>query len=85
MVTGEQIGWLTQDPETFTSFDDLWRAYQAQVEYLAGLNILASHIAGEAQKQWGHCPLMSSLLDDARGKATAGLTTLDEVLRVAYE
>ncbi len=27
----------------------------------------------------------SSLLDDARAKATAGLTTLDEVLRVAYE
>jgi formate C-acetyltransferase len=68
MVTGEQIGWPTQDPGTFTSFDDLWRAYQTQVEYLAGLNILASHIAGEGQKQWGHCPLMSSLLDDCLAK-----------------
>jgi formate C-acetyltransferase len=68
MVTGEQIGLPTPDPATFTSFDDLWRAYQTQVEYLAGLNILASHIAGEGQKKWGHCPLMSSLLDDCLAK-----------------
>ena len=68
MVTGEYIGLPTPDPATFGSFEDLWRAYQTQVEYLAGLNILASHIAGEAQKQWGHCPLMSSLLDDCLSK-----------------
>jgi formate C-acetyltransferase len=35
-----------------------------QVEYLAGLNLLASVLAGEGQKRRGHCPLMSSLLDD---------------------
>ena len=64
MVTGEQIGLPTGDSRTFASFDDLWRAYVEQVEYLAGLNILATHIAGEGQKRGGHCPLMSSLLDD---------------------
>jgi len=64
MVTGEQIGVSTGDPRGFSSFDDLWRAYVEQVEYLSGLNILASHIAGEGQKRGGHCPLMSSLLDD---------------------
>jgi formate C-acetyltransferase len=64
MISGEQIGWPTANPDQFSSFDDLWKAYQTQIEYLAGLNILASHIAGEAQKQLGHCPLMSSLLDD---------------------
>ena len=64
LLTGEPIGLPTGDPETFTAFEDLWEAYKAQVIYLAGLNILASHIAGEAQKEYGHCPLMSALLDD---------------------
>jgi formate C-acetyltransferase len=64
LITGAQVGLATESPESFESFEDLWRAYQAQVEYLAGLNILATHIAGELQKQHGHCPLMSSLLDD---------------------
>ena len=64
LVTGEEIGLPTGDPKTFISFDDLWEAYKVQVIYLAGLNILATHIAGEAQKQHGYCPLMSSLLDD---------------------
>jgi formate C-acetyltransferase len=64
MITGAQIGLHTGDPEQFRSYDDLWQAYVTQVEYLAGLNILATHIAGEEQKRSGHCPLMSSLLDD---------------------
>jgi formate C-acetyltransferase len=64
LMTGRQIGLKTGSPEDFTSFDDLWRAYVTQVEYLAGLNVLATHLAGEGQKRQGHCPLMSSLLDD---------------------
>jgi formate C-acetyltransferase len=64
MITGRQIGVSTKEPSEFTGFDDLWSAYKDQTEYLAGLNVLASHIAGEAQKQNGYCPLMSSLLDD---------------------
>jgi formate C-acetyltransferase len=36
----------------------------AQVEYLAGLNIAATWVNGEAQKEYVACPLMSSLLDD---------------------
>lgn len=64
MISGKQIGLPTGDPEAFSSFDDLWTAYKTQVEYLAGLNILATHIAGEMQKRLGYCPLMSSLLDD---------------------
>ncbi len=63
-LTGEQIGLPTGDPAGFGSFDDVWTAYVTQVQYLAGLNILATHIAGEVQKLYGHCPLMSALLDD---------------------
>ncbi|MHB9033832.1 MAG: glycyl radical protein [Anaerolineae bacterium] len=64
LMTGEQIGWPTPAPETFTGFEDLWQAYRQQIEYLGGLNVLATHVAGEAQKRAGHCPLMSSLLLD---------------------
>jgi len=64
MVTGAQIGPRTGEPEAFEGFADLWRAYVEQVEHLAGLDILASVLAGEGQKRRGHCPLMSSLLDD---------------------
>ncbi len=64
MITDKHIGIATGDPADFKSFDDLWSAYKNQIEYLAGLNVLATHIAGEIQKQFGFCPLMSSLLDD---------------------
>ena len=64
MITGAQIGVATGDPDTFRTFDELWRAYVEQVEYLASVNILSTLAAGEAQKRWGHCPLMSSLLAD---------------------
>jgi formate C-acetyltransferase len=64
MLTGEETGARTGRPEDFAGFEDLWRAYVTQVEYLAGLDVLASVLAGEAQKRRGHCPLMSSLLDD---------------------
>ena len=64
MITGAQIGLHTGDPAGFVGFQDLWDAYVAQVEYLSGLAILATLIAGEAQKRHAHCPLMSSLLDD---------------------
>ncbi len=64
LITGRLIGLETGDPAEFRSFDDLWQAYVTQVEYLAGLNILATHLAGEGQKRHGHCPLASSLLDD---------------------
>ena len=64
MISGELIGLPMPVCDDFDSFDDLWQAYRTQVEYLAGLNILATHISGEAQKQHVHCPLMSALLDD---------------------
>jgi formate C-acetyltransferase len=64
MITGSQIGPETPPPEQFRRFDDLWGAYKDQIEHLCGLNVLATLIAGEAQKRYVPCPLMSSLLDD---------------------
>ncbi|NLN46452.1 MAG: glycyl radical protein, partial [Clostridiaceae bacterium] len=64
MISGKQLGTTTPAPETFQSFEDLWAAYKDQIEYLSGLDVLATHISAEIQKQHGYCPLMSSLLDD---------------------
>jgi formate C-acetyltransferase len=63
-LTSEPIGVATRAPETFTGFSDLWEAYTTQVRYLASLDMLAATVAGTVQKQRGHCPFMSSLLED---------------------
>ncbi|MBP7402870.1 MAG: glycyl radical protein [Clostridia bacterium] len=63
MRSGARYGLPTGDPAGFRSFDDLWAAYRDQAECLSGLNLLAAHISSEVQKEHGHCPLMSSLLD----------------------
>lgn len=64
MISNKQIGTNTKNPSEFIDFNDLWLAYKDQIEYLVGLNVLATHISGEVQKQYGYCPLMSALLDD---------------------
>jgi pyruvate formate-lyase/glycerol dehydratase family glycyl radical enzyme len=64
MLSGELIGTVTPDSATFTGFADLWDAYTQQVEYLTGITVLASTIAATVQMRRGHCPLMSSLLND---------------------
>ena len=64
MITGEQIGVCSGNAADFEGFDDLWEAYVAQVQYLTAVDIQATQIAGTIQKRRGHCPLMSSLLDD---------------------
>ena len=64
MITGKRIGLPTGEPAGFQSFEDLWSAYKDQIEYLSGLDVLSTHITGEIQKQYGYCPLMSSLLED---------------------
>jgi formate C-acetyltransferase len=63
-VTGKRIGLATGRADCFASFEQVWEAYRAQVEYLCGLTMLAEVIAGEVHKHRGHCPLMSSMLDD---------------------
>ncbi len=64
LLTGTRIGKPTGEAGAFKSFEDLWSAYVTQVKYLAALDIQAAQIAGAIQKKRGHCPLMSSLLDD---------------------
>ena len=63
-TSGLRIGLPTGDAGKFESFEELKKAYETQSKYLMAVNIEAANIAGNVQKQLGHCPLMSCLLDD---------------------
>ena len=67
-TSGQRIGPPTGDPRGFTSFEQLKKAYELQSKYLMAVNIESANIAGNVQKQLGHCPLMSCLLDDCIAK-----------------
>ena len=65
MITGEQIGLPTPAPEAIPAVSTICgEPMSSRSSTWPGLNILATLIGGEAQKRRGHCPLMSSLLDD---------------------
>jgi formate C-acetyltransferase len=64
LTSGKKIGAETGDPALFGGFEDLFAAYSEQARWLAGVNITAAQIAGDAQKLLGHCPFCSALLDD---------------------
>ena len=68
LTSGAQIGLHTGDASAFTDFEDLFDAYARQARWLTGVNIASAQIAGDAQKQLGHCPFCSSLLDDCISK-----------------
>ena len=63
-TSGLRIGLATGDATAFESFEQVLAAYEKQSKYLMAVNIESANIAGLVQKQLGHCPLMSCLLDD---------------------
>ena len=43
-MTGEQIGLMTGEPGSFTNFDDLYDAFEKQLEYIVDLKIKVNNI-----------------------------------------
>jgi formate C-acetyltransferase len=68
LTSGVQLGLHTGDAARFGTFEELFGAYAKQSRWLAGVNIQSAQIAGDSQKQRGHCPFTSALLDDCIGK-----------------
>ena len=68
LTSGKRIGLHTGDATKFANFEALFDAYARQARWLAAVNITSAQIAGDAQKQLGHCPFCSSLLDDCIAK-----------------
>lgn len=62
--TGREIGIKTGDPEKFTSFDELFEAYQKQLQYFIDIKIKGNLIIEKLYAQYLPAPFMSLLIDD---------------------
>jgi pyruvate formate-lyase/glycerol dehydratase family glycyl radical enzyme len=68
--SGLRLGVATGDPRDFTSFEELYDAFIAQVEYLVGVYIDAWRLTQQVRREVYSIPFGSILLDDciAKGK-----------------
>jgi formate C-acetyltransferase len=70
-LTGRQLGPKTGDLASFTSFDDVMKAYKVQMEYFVKLLVVSDNAVDIAHGQRTPLPFLSSLVDDcmAKGKS----------------
>lgn len=61
--TGELVGKETGDPRRFTDFNELWRAYEEQINYAIELLTLADRQAAGVLAEHKPTPFISSLLE----------------------
>ncbi len=63
-ITGdEQIGPVTGDPSTFTSFDQFWEAFKTQLEWLMEQAIELNEHFGHVHQEMFSTPLLSALFE----------------------
>jgi formate C-acetyltransferase len=60
--TGMKVGIETGDPRTFKSYDELWAAYQKQLDYTVDLLTKADRVAAEVHAKLAPTSFISSLL-----------------------
>lgn len=75
--TGQQLGLRTGNIASFTTFDDLVRAYKEQVKYFMGLAAEEHNILLQAQRELYPDAIHSALMDDA---IKVGKDALDRVM-----
>ena len=61
--TGTLVGLKTGNPREFDSFEELWRAYEKQIEHAVELLVRADRIAAGALAERKPTPFISSLLE----------------------
>jgi formate C-acetyltransferase len=66
--TNWQVGLQTGDPRNFENFDDLWKAYVAQIDYAIHLLTKADKVAADVLAQEKATPFISALLQDCLSK-----------------
>ncbi len=69
-LSGEQVGPQTGDAARFCTFDELLRAYHAQVAHAVNCAVEAVHAGQKLQREFLPCPFLSATLDHcvARGR-----------------
>ena len=68
--TGQQIGLETGDPRQFTTFEQLFTAFEQQVNYFIDIKVRGNNLIERLYARYMPCPFLSLLIDDciARGK-----------------
>jgi len=61
--TRELVGKETGDPRTFAHFDQLWKAYEEQIDYAIDLLTRADRLAADVLSKHKPTPFISSLLE----------------------
>jgi formate C-acetyltransferase len=67
--TGEQLGLQTGDPRSFQSFDELFAAFETQVNHFMDIKVQGNNVIERLYARYMPCPFLSLLIDDciARG------------------
>jgi formate C-acetyltransferase len=68
--TGQRIGLETGDPRQFETFEDLFTAYERQINYFIDVKIRGSNVIERLYAEYLPAPFLSLLIDDciARGQ-----------------
>ncbi len=66
--TGKQLGPRTGDPATFTSYDQLFAAYQEQLRYFIDVKVAGNNVIERLYATEMPAPFMSVLMDDCVAK-----------------
>jgi pyruvate formate-lyase/glycerol dehydratase family glycyl radical enzyme len=64
MITNEQIGFHTDEAETFTDFNALMEAFKSQVAFFTQLLVAYDNIIDKCQAEFAPLPLYSMLIKD---------------------
>jgi len=66
--TGQQIGIATGDPRGFNSMEELFIAFEKQVNYFVDIKVRGNNIIERLYAQYLPCPFLSLLVDDCISK-----------------
>jgi formate C-acetyltransferase len=68
-LTGKKIGLETGDPRNFSTFDDLMKAFERQVQYFVDIKIRGNNIIERIYAEYLPAPFLSLLIDDCIARA----------------
>ena len=69
-LTGKQVGPATGDPRTFATFDDLYAAFEQQLNWVAALKVRVNNTIERMYARYSPAPFLSVVIHDciARGR-----------------
>ncbi len=66
--TGVRIGLETGDPRTFQSMEDIFIAFEKQVNYFVGVKVRGNNVIERLYARYLPCPFLSLMIDDCIDK-----------------